>query len=155
MSIEHKFFFQSERTKKEILELLKNGISELEPVKYDELKTDGYLLSVFESTETKRQSFQEVYGFSPDLYISFYQNTDENIEKGDEAIGKVISLILKKEANAVFFHVIDTPVLTKINNKIQVAEEKWFEWLRSSLTAVNINYETKPTQYFLDSAAPI
>lgn len=148
MSIEHILYFKSKRTRQEISALIKENIAEFKPVEFEELKTEAYLLKVYETTENRRNSFSENYGFAPDLRAVFYQNSDENIEAGDRTAGKAIALILKEEGDAVFFYVIDTPILKRNDENIWISDDKSFDWLRSALDEIRLKYELKPPEWF-------
>ena len=147
MSITHILKFESNRSQDEILSILLSSEMGIYPAKYDQLKAEGLFGGVNENSKVSQQNFYEDYGFKPNLRISFDEDSDGDIEKGEKTMGKAVALILQQEkGDAIFFYVVDTPILKRINGRLQVAEEKWYQWLRDALDETNLVYETKPTE---------
>ncbi len=147
MSITHRFKFKSDKTEEEILQIILSSNVGLLPATYDEMKGDGLFGRVATISNISQQGFQEEYNFPANIAVSFDEDSDGNIEEGEKIMGRAVALILRQEeGDAIFFYVIDTPILKRINGKIQVAQEKWFYWLRNALDEANLQYELKPKE---------
>lgn len=144
MSITHILKFESTHSQDEILNLLLVSNLGLYPANYDQMKGEGIFGRVSENSLVSQQHFFEDYGFKPNLRVSFDEDSDGNVEEGEKIIGKAVAQILQKEGNAIFFYVVDTPILKKLSGRIQVAEDVHFNWLRNSLSLMNLKYEIVP-----------
>lgn len=147
MSITHRFKFESFQTEEEILNgLLLSNIG-LQQAKFDQMKAEGLFSRVSEISKISQKDFLEEYNFQPSLSLSFDEDSDGDVEKGRQVMGRAVALVLKQErGDAMFFYVVDTPILKRINGSIQVAEENWYQWLRDGLDEFGLEYEKISTE---------
>lgn len=147
MSISHILKFESDRSCNEVLNLLLINNLGLQSARYDQMKAEGLFGRVGENSKISQQHFLEDYSFAPELRLSFDEDSDGDIDKGRKIMGRAVALILKQEkGDAMFFYAVDTPILRRFDKKIQVAEEKWYQWLRYGLDEFGLGYETISTE---------
>ncbi len=148
MSIWHSLQFESTKSKEEIFSfLLSSGVGLME---YSNgFETDGIYGRVSELSAYS-QSGMEEYGFLPKIRITFDEDSDGDIKEGEKTMGKAVALILQQEkGDAIFFYVVDTPILKRINGHLQVADDSYFDWLRSALNETGLEYELKAKEEIL------
>ncbi len=147
MSLTHSLKFHSQRKAEEILNsLLSNNVG-MQPAKYDQMKAEGLFGRVFEVEKLFGNYIYERYKTVVNFTVTFDEDSDLEYGTGNRVMGKAIALILQQEkGDAIFFYVVDTPILKRIGGKIQVAQEKWFYWLRNALDEANLKYELKPKE---------
>jgi hypothetical protein len=154
MSITHNLRFQSNQSAKEIFEKLIAKNFDLQADGYRSFVTagEGVYGLVHQISLDLQKDFFESYGIRADLEASFTEDSDGELEDGEKIMGKAIAFILQQETgDAMLFYVIDTPILKRINGRTQVAEEKWYQWLRDALDETNLTYEIKPTEQILEN----
>jgi hypothetical protein len=152
MSLTHSLKFHSQRTAEEILNsLLSNNVG-MKPAKYDQMKAEGLFGRVSEVEKLFGNYIQERYKTVVNFTVTFDEDSDGNIEEGEKIMGKTVALVLQQEkGDAIFFYVVDTPILRRSKGQIVVSEEKWYQWLRDGLDKAGLNYKTKPTKQILEN----
>ncbi len=147
MSITHRLQFESQRTGAEVLESLLSSNIGLQQAKYGEVQAEGLFGRVTELSRNFQTDFLEEYGFKPNLMLSFDEDSDGDVEIGEVVMGKAVAFILQQEkGNAMFFYVVDTPILKRLSGKTTVANRHHFVWLRNALDEVGLTYELKPVE---------
>ena len=146
MSITHVLKVESTSQPNEVLNLLLTSNIGLHPGQYDQMKTPGNGLygRVFDIDAEGQNYLLNAFEVRANLRISFDEDFDGDRNDALEALSKAITLLLKKErGDAMFFWVIDTPILKRTNDTIQVTNEPEFDWLRNALDKAGLKYELK------------
>jgi hypothetical protein len=142
MSISHSLEFESNNSKEEILKFILSchvGFTESN----NGFETEGIYGNIWELGKDNQEVTYETYGFHPTLYLSFYEESGVEYATGYETMGRAIALILGEEkGDAMFFYVVDTPILRRTKGQIKVADDEHFDWLRNALSEFNLEYET-------------
>ena len=148
MSITHNLRIQSAQNAKMLQQLLAS--SEL-GLRFDEnefvIEGNGIYGGVYDVNLSSQKYISSAFGIGANLEVSFTEDSDGNIEEGEKIMGEAIALILRSEpGNAVFLHVIDTPILKRIKGQIGVVKENWSRWLTDSLEKADLKYKVQTVE---------
>lgn len=149
MSITHSLKLESNRLSGEILNMLLLSSIGLQSAVYDEMKAegDGLYGRVADISKVSQRHFLEEYGSRANIAVIFDEDSDGDIEAGEKAMGKAVVLLLSQETgDAMFFHVVDTPIMKRINGRISVVKEEWSKWLTDALSNAGFEYEVKTVE---------
>lgn len=149
MSITHILKIQSNRSPEAVLKQLLTSNIGLQPGRYDQMKADGDGLygRVFSIDVDGQKYLLDTFGVRANLRISFDEDFDGDRDQALGVIGQTINLLFEQEAgDAMFFWVVDTPILKRTSGAIKVIDEPGFEWLRTALKNAGLSYETQSEQ---------
>lgn len=144
MSIWHSLKFESQRSAEDIFRFIISchiGLTEYS----NGFETEGIYGNVWELDKDSQEGMLEDYGFRPKLRISFNEYQDVEYATGYETMGRAVALILGEEkGDAIFFYVVDTPILRRTKGKIKLADDEHFDWLRNALSEFNLVFDLVP-----------
>lgn len=147
MSITHSLKFESQHSEKEILNLLLSSNIGLQPAKYDQMKGEGLYGWVSKIEKTFSNDLRDIHRIYVEQSVTFDEDFEGDRDQTLEVLGKAVALLLAQEiGDAMFFWVVDTPILKRTNGQIQVTNEPEFGWLRNALDEAGLSYELQPTQ---------
>ncbi len=145
MSISHSLKFESQLAERDVLDLLLSSDIGLQPATYDQMKCEGLYARVSTVEKTFGDYLQDKYKTCINLNITFDEDSDGDIDIGEVVMGKAVALVLQRESgDAIFFHVVDTPIMKRVDGRITVVKEEWSKWLTNALTEAGLKYDVQP-----------
>ncbi len=146
MSIDHILKFNSSETPEEVFKLLQAVVIDIKESGKNTFTTKGGWGIIFPMDKDSQYLISEQHNLSTNISLTFVEDSNKGYGTDYEVLGNVIAFTLaKEEGDAILFWVIDTPILKRLKGKkIQVTDDKHFDWLRNALSEFNLVFDLVP-----------